>query len=446
MSLFDFLKPAPHVAEIKDPEIVKKKFRYWRIRTFYSMYIGYAFYYFSRKSFTFAMPVMIQELGFDKSQLGYLATILSLTYGLSKFVSGILSDKSNPRYFMAVGLIFTGIFNICFGFSSSLVLFAIFWGLNGWFQGWGWPPSAKLLTHWYSQSERGSWWSVWNTSHNLGGGIIPIVVAVVANHMGWRWAMYFPGISCILMGFFLMNRLRDVPQTLGLPSVEKFKKEPSEVTKTGKEKENITAREILVEYVLKNKYIWILSFAYFFIYVIRTAINDWTVLFLIESKGYSLIAAGTTIFWFEMGGFLGSIAAGWSSDWIFKGKRGPVNALFAFFVIFSLLAMWKSPGGMLIIDSLILFLIGFFIFGPQMLIGVAAAELSHKQATGTATGFAGCFAYVGAAVAGGPLGGITRDWGWEGFFLVLTLSGVLSVLLLVPLWNVKVRPKEVTNV
>ncbi len=446
MRFFDFLKPAPHVEEIGDAEIVKKKYRYWRLRTFYSMYIGYAFFYFSRKSFTFAMPMMIQDLGFDKAQLGYLGSIFSLSYGLSKFMSGILSDESNPRYFMALGLILTGIFNIFFGFSSSLILFALFWGMNGWFQGWGWPPCAKLLTHWYSQSERGRWWSIWNTSHNLGGGIIPVIVAIVANSMGWRWAMYVPGGSCILMGFLLIDRLRDVPQSLGLPPVEKFRKEPSEVARQNHEKENATAREILVEYVLKNKYIWVLALASFFVYVIRTAINDWTVLFLMESKKYSLVAAGTTVFWFEMGGFLGSLAAGWFSDLFFRGKRGPVNALFAFFVVFALLAMWKAPGALLLVDSLLMFVIGFFIFGPQMLIGVAAAELSHKQAAGTATGFvSGFFGYAGAAVAGGPLGTIVRDWGWESFFVVLTVSGVMAVLLLIPLWNVKVGPKEVKS-
>ncbi len=447
MNFFRFLKPAPHIEEIRDSDEVKKRYRYWRIRTFYSMYIGYAFYYFSRKSFTFAMPMMIQDLGFDKAQLGYLASIFSLAYGLSKFMSGILSDESNPRYFMSLGLILTGFFNIFFGFSSSLILFAVFWGMNGWFQGWGWPPCAKLLTHWYSQSERGRWWSVWNTSHNLGGGIIPIIVAVVANYMGWRFAMYIPGVACILMGFLLINRLRDVPRSLGLPPVEKFHKESSEVRRLNHEEEQLSAKKILVQFVLKNRYIWMLAFASFFVYVIRTAINDWTALFLMETKGYSLIAAGTTIFWFEMGGFLGSLAAGWLSDLFFRGKRGPVNTLFAFFVIFSLLAMWRSPLPMLFFDSMIMFVIGFFVFGPQMLIGVAAAELSHKQAAGTATGFvSGFFGYAGAAAAGGPLGAMIRDHGWEGFFIVLTISGIMSFLCLVPLWNVKVGPKEVESV
>ena len=164
------------------------------------------------------MPVMIEEMGFTKSDLGILGSILYFTYGLSKFFSGIVSDRSNPRYFMAIGLIATGIWNICFGMSSSILFFALFWGLNGWFQGWGWPPCARLLTHWYAKNERGRWWGVWNTSHNIGGAVIPLLVAVIASYAGWRMAMYIPGVICIFMGLFLINRLRDTPSSLGLPS------------------------------------------------------------------------------------------------------------------------------------------------------------------------------------------------------------------------------------
>lgn len=247
---------------IPDSTAVDQKYRYWRIRTFIGMYIGYAFYYFTRKSFTFAMPAMMSELGFDKAQLGILASILSITYGLSKFLSGVISDRSNPRYFMSVGLIATGIVNIFFGMSSSLVLFALFWGMNGYFQGWGWPPCAKLLTHWYSQTERGRWWGVWNTSHNVGGAVIPLLAAVCIQMMGWRFAMFVPGVLCIGVGFFLMYCLRDTPESMGLPTVESWRGE--EPPSQDKPEHRASMKEILFKYVLKNKLIWMLSFAYFF--------------------------------------------------------------------------------------------------------------------------------------------------------------------------------------
>ncbi|NGX38258.1 MAG: Membrane sensor protein UhpC [Chlamydiae bacterium] len=434
MKFLSFLRPAPSKEEIQDQAVVKDRYKYWRWRTFYGMYTGYIFYYFSRKSFTFAMPSLIEDLGFSKGELGILASILSISYGASKFLSGVLSDRSNPRYFMGIGLILTGFLNIFFGMSSSILFFAIFWGLNGYFQGFGWPPCARLLTHWYSQKERGTWWGFWNTSHSVGGALIPLIAGICAQVYGWRIAMYIPGVLCIFAGLFVINRLRDTPSSLGLPPIEKFKNDhPDQKLEA---ETNLTTKQILFNHVLKNKFIWILAISYFFVYVIRIAINDWSALYLVETKGYSLLTAGACVFWFEIGGIFGSLTAGWASDKIFRGRRGPINIIFSIGVIVALGAFWMSPAGVPIFDSALMFVIGFLIFGPQMLIGMVAAELAGKKAAGSATGFVGLVAYIGAASAGYPLGKVCQDFGWQGFFAVIGLCGALSVLFLLPLWKV----------
>lgn len=389
------------------------------------------------------MPALMLDLGLDKGELGILSSIWAIAYGCSKFASGIIGDRSNPRYFMSVGLIITGLCNIFFGMASSLLFFILFWGLNGWFQGFGWPGCARLLTHWYSQSERGRWWSAWNTSHNIGGALIPIIVVFAAQYFGWRVAMFCPGVLCILAGLFLMNRLRDTPQSLGLPPIERYRQDYPDKEAGEQQEKELPVRDILFKYVLTNPFIWVLACSYFFVYIIRTAVNDWSVLYLVEAKGYTQIGAGGMVIWFEVGGFFGSLAAGWASDKIFRGRRGPVNAIFCLLISFVMMAFWFSPGASHFMDSLMLFSIGFLIFGPQMLIGMTAAELSHKKAAATATGFTGCMAYAGAAVAGYPLGVITQNYGWDGFFIALTACGMISTLLLFPLWRVRTRNDKI---
>lgn len=407
------------------------------------MWMGYAFFYFTRKSFTFAMPAMQNELGLGKFELGLLGSILYISYGASKFLSGILGDRSNPRYFMSIGLILTGVFNLLFGMSSTFLAFACFWGLNGIFQGWGWPGCAKLLTHWYSHSERGRWWSLWNTSHNIGGSIIPCIVPLIAYSFGWRFGMYVPGVICILAGLFVMNRLRDTPRSLGLPPIEIYRGDIS--AKKEEKKASLSTKELLFEYVIKNRCIWFLAIAYFLIYIIRTAVNDWSMVYLIEVRNYTMKEAGLCLCWFEWGGLAGSLAAGWISDVVFRGKRNPVNVLFILMVMSLLFAFRFSSASSIPIDSAFIFLLGFFIFGPQMLIGMTAAELSHKNATATATGFVGCFAYLGAAVAGGPLGALTQAYGWDSYMSVLFGCAFLGALILLPLWSVKENPKTVAT-
>lgn len=430
--LINLFQPAPFLEEIQDKKVVDEMYPYWRYRILYSIFIGYALYYFTRKSFTFAMPGLIADLHFDKAQLGMLGSIFSIAYGISKFTSGMLSDCSSPRYFMAMGLMLTGVCNICFGFSSSLLLFAIFWGFNGWFQGFGAPPCIRFLTQWYSHTERGSWWSTWSTSHNVGSFTIPWIVGWSLTYLGWRYALYIPGCICILGGLFLMNRLRDTPQSLGLPSIEKYRNDYSSSTPDT----NLGFWEIFSQYILRNKYIWMLALAYFFIYVVRIGISDWTALFLIESKGYTLFTANGSASIFEIGGLTGGLAAGWISDRLFKAKRGPVNAIYAAGIIGALLLFRAVPPGYPWLDSAAIFVLGFTVFGPQVLIGVAAAEVTHKNAVATSNGFIGLGAYLGAAMAGYPLGKIAHELGWEGFFTALICCAVVAVVVLIPMWNV----------
>ena len=410
----------------------RERFRYWRSRTFYSIFIGYVFYYFTRKSYTFAMPLLSSELGLHKSELGILVTVFSVTYGISKFACGILGDKSNPRYFMGTGLILTGIVNLLFGMSSSLWLFIFFWGLNGWFQGFGWPPSARLLSFWYSPKSRGLWWSVWSTSHNIGGALIPIIVTLCIEYAGWRYALFIPGILCIFCGLILMERLRDTPESLGLPSADRYENYTGALTPTVA-LDKLPIKKLLMEHVLSNRFIWFLALANFFVYVVRTGINDWTVLYLSEERGFSLIEAGASIPWFEAGGVVGMLLAGFWSDKLIAGGRGLVSGLFMMFLCVPLMAFWYVSSGGYLMCSALMFLTGLFLFGPQMLVGCAAVEMTDKQAAGTASGFAGVFGYLGAAVAGYPFGVLIDAFGWNGFFVALLLSAVLGALCFVPL-------------
>jgi OPA family glycerol-3-phosphate transporter-like MFS transporter len=97
---------------------------------------------------------------------------------------------------------------------------------------------------------------------------------------------------------------------------------------------------------------------------------------------------------------------------------------------------WKNPAGHFMVDAAALFAIGFLIYGPIMLIGVSAVDLVPKKAAGTAAGFTGFFGYVfGAVVAELGLGRIVDRWGWDGGFVLLLASCVISVVLFAATWN-----------
>ena len=439
--MIGFLQEDPQAPAISPASEIDRSYRYWRLHIMFTMYVGYAVFYFTRKSYNAIVPELITDLGFEKSDIGLIGTLFYITYGASKFLSGMVSDHSNPRYFMGVGLIITGIINILFGISSSLWIFASLWMANAFFQGWGWPPVSKLLSTWYSKNERGMWWAIWNTSHNLGGALIPILVGIVTVYFGWRVGMVVPGLIGILVGVFLCWRLRDRPQSLGLPTVGRWRLDDQELAHEAIGR-NLPRKTIIIRYVLKNKFLWLLACGYILIYIVRTAINDWGNLYLTEEKGYDLVAANSVVSLFEVGGFIGSLLAGWGSDKLFSGNRAPVNVIFSFGIFLSLLALWLIPTASYYVQATCFFSIGFFIFGPQMLIAMAAAEYSHKSTAGAATGFVSLFAYLGAALSGYPLAIIIEQWHWLGFFSTIAVASAMAGLLLIPfLWlNTHARP------
>jgi OPA family sugar phosphate sensor protein UhpC-like MFS transporter len=419
------------VASITDEREIDATYRYWRIHLMLMMYVGYGVFYFARKSLNFTMPAMLNDLGLTHSDIGVIATTYYITYGTSKFLSAMVSDQSNPKYFMGLGLIASGVVNILFGLSSSLSMMVLLWMLNAFFQSWGWPACAKLLTTWYSRSERGFWWSLWNTCINVSGALLPLLVGFIAMHWGWRVSFFVAGGTACIMGAVLYLRLQDKPGSMGLPTVGHWRDDPLEKQQE-REGLGLLFREKVKLYVLGNKYIWLLCGSYMLVYVVRMGINDWASLYLVERHNTSLMAANTAVSMFEVGGFLGSLFGGWGSDRFFQGNRAPMNLLFALGIFLSVAALWLTPLDNLYVLSGCLFSIGFFIFGPQMMIGMAAAECSHKDLAGTSTGFVGLFGYLGAALAGYPISLVIEQYSWEGFFGVITLVAASVGLLLLP--------------
>jgi len=438
------------VKKITDAGQVKRLYSYWRIRILYNMYFGYAIFYFTRKSLTFVAPVMIHHHILTLASFGLINTVFYLLYGSSKFFSGIISDRVNARYFMSVGLIITGVANICFGLSSNLLWFFIFWMVNAIFQGWGWPPCAKLLTHWYPRTERGRWWSLWNTCHNVGGALIPLLIGLILmkfNH--WYLGMMIPGFIGVAMGLLLMVGLRDVPSSLGLPEPASLHSD-SVTESIGSDADSL--KVIISRYVLRNPYLWLLAMSYVVIYIIRTAINDWGSLYLSQnvylagSYNHRVMLSNDSMSFLEIGGFLGSLAAGWLSDIAFRGSRSQTNVLFTIGTIASVVFFWYLRSPSFYLQAAGIFLIGFCVFGPQMLIGVAAAEMSHKRAAGAATGFVGLFGYIGAALTGYPMSQLLGarhyvHYNWSAFFEVLVICGVIACVLLSIVWYFTLQKK-----
>ena len=106
-------------------------------------------------------------------------------------------------------------------------------------------------------------------------------------------------------------------------------------------------------------------------------------------------------------------------------------------ILAALFAFWAVPGEIGWAQPAIVFMIGFFLYGPQMLIGLCGAEIVGPKSVGASEGFLGWIAYLGAANAGVPLALVVKSYGWDAFFAVLAAACALAMVLLSPLVNAR---------
>jgi OPA family glycerol-3-phosphate transporter-like MFS transporter len=421
-----------HVASVPVAN-VDREYKRHRRSVYAGIFIGYAGYYLVRNNLALAIPDILAEYPqYSKADLGLALTGLSISYGISKFLMGSVSDRSNPKYFLPLGLLLScalmaamGAFKAVY---ASLALVVVLQIANGWVQGMGWPPCGKSMVHWFSTRERGLVVSFWNVGHNVGGGLVATFAlwGVTLFH-DWGAKFYFNAAIAAAVALLVFFLMRDTPAAYGLPPVEEYKNDYPPHYASGAER-TFTYREIFVEHVLTNKYLWAIAIANAFIYFVRYGVVNWIPTYLQTAKGFSFSQSSTGWALYEFAAIPGTIACGWMSDKVFKGRRAPATILFMALTLVAVVAYWLNLHGPLWIDYVALFSIGFLIYGPIMIIGLHALDLVPKQAAGTAAGFTGFFGYVfGSAIAGSGVGWIADHFGWTGVFGTMVVCCLLTI-------------------
>lgn len=429
-------QPPPAAPPLTSAGEIKSTYRYWRIRILYTSIIGYAVYYFMRKNISVALPAMEADLGISKSNLGLFLTLHGVLYGVSKFFNGIWGDRANARYFMAFGLICSALMSLMFGLSSAVITLGLFWLANGYFQGMGFPPCARVITHWYSPRERATVFSVWNTSHSIGAAGVLVLTSYLVRY-DWRLCFFVPAAIGLVGAMFVLLRLRDTPESLGLPEIEQYNgdrvaaKESAENSAPAEEFWPFVRRHLF-----SNPLIWSLSLANFFVYVVRYAILDWGPSYIKEARGIELTHAGLTVACFEVGGVIGMLVGGVVTDRVFRSHAGRACVVYMLACTALVYVFWSYAGDSLWLNSSLLFGVGFFIYGPQCLVGVIAANLGTKRAAATAIGLTGLFGYASTVLSGWGLGTIVQHFGWQSGFRIVVASALAASLLFITVWKV----------
>lgn len=417
-----------------------RRFKYWQWRTIIATMIGYSLFYFVRTNSSVATRVMLEDesLGVNKAQLGFIfTTLFGVVYAISKFTNGIIGDRVNSRAFMVAGLVLAAACNIAFGFSSALWVFGLLWLFNGWFQGMGFPPCARLITYWVPPNELATKMSIWNASHSIGAGLVLLICGYIVAHFGvaetgivaWRWCFFIPSAIAIVGAAWLWFALRDTPSSVGLP----------ELSSAGKKQTNEDSaefKEFVRKKVFRNPVVWIIGVGQFFVYVMRSAILFWGPTFLGQQYDLNIKSSVWMTAGFEIAGIAGMLLAGWVTDKFFGGRAARVCVLCMVLATGFVLLFWLLPLPPLPM-SLLLMAAGFCIYGPQALGGVITANIVTRRAAATAIGFTSLFAYASNLVSGWGIGFLAEKYGWSVVFGMLCVIGIAGAIAYALLWRTK---------
>ena len=445
MGLYSFYRISKPSKEKVSPENVAGTYKSLRNSTFWGVTVAYSLYYVCRMSINVVKQPLIDEGILSAGQLGLIGSSLLFVYAVGKFLNGFIADYCNIRRFMATGLFISAVVNLLMGvfglFGNMLptmlifISFAILWGINGWMQSMGSAPGVIRLSRWFTQSKRGSYYSLFRTSPYIGEFISYNLLALVVGWLGWQ-AGFIAAASAGLAGAtVILLFVSDTPESKGLPSVQELSGET--LTKADK----MPTRE-LQKMILKHPGIWVIAISSAFIYITKYAVAGWGVLFLQKARGFDLAQASQVIAFSAVFGILGTVLAGWMSDRMFKGDRAR-PAVLSGIISTSSLILFLFVGGGFVLN---IFYVSLFSLSTGVLYcivaGLMAVDIVPRKATGAALGVVGISSYVAAGfqdiVSGYLIQGFTvesvtgdiYDFGPVSWFWIIAsvVSFVLPVL------------------
>ena len=436
-----------------------------RARTLFVLWTTYGSFYFCRVNMGQAVKSIRADLGFTALEMGFVLGSVKLGYALGQLVNGQLTERFGVRRILGVGMLgssvatllfagapalsrssgwgglaaslgaparwIAGWFGVDVGAGGPLALMLVLAFANGWFQAGGWPPCVKVAANWFPVAQRGRTMGILGTSYTVGSAIAIFAVGGMLTASGGAWRVAFVVPAVILALSFLHTlRLRESPPEPAQGSLEVPLLPAS----------RLRIREALGA-TLGNPKIWILALGLFGLDAVRYGFLDWAPSHLAEIHKTSALSAALKTGVFPLAGALGTLSSGWLTDRFFDSRRAPVCAMLLGGVGALTLA-YRGVVGMGAVPTVIcLALVGFCLYGAQiLLVGTAAQDFARRGATAAAAGFVDFTGHVGAFSGDVVTGWMVRRHGWAGAIAWWAGAAFVAAALVATLW--RARPAD----
>ena len=421
MSLYSYFRISKPAARPVPEGEVDAAYKRLRARTFWGVTVAYTLYYVCRGTLGVVKQPLIDGGVLTAGQLGIIGSAFYFVYAVGKFTNGFIADYCNIRRFMAVGIGVSAVINLILGLLGllgtplgvgSLVIFAAFlllWGVNGWMQSMGSPPGTISLSRWFPLTQRGTRYSIFSSTPQLGKSVSMVMTGFIVAAAGWQWGFLAAAVAGGIGMVISLVFISDTPESEGLPSVQELSGEPV------REMDKKPTQE-LQKWVFRHPGIWVIAISTAFLYITQHAVSDWGVLFLQKQKAFSLRSAAQIIGYAEAFGITGNLIAGWLSDRVFGGNRVRPVVIAGVMAIASLFGFLFLEGGFAL--NMIFVAVFSFSFSIVFCIvaGLMALDFVPRKATGAALGIVGISSYAAAGLQSVASGFLIDGFAAEGIY------------------------------
>ncbi len=394
-------------------------------RVFALTWLSYASYYLTRKNFSAAKKTIEKDLHVTRAQLGDIDTGYLAAYAGGQFLWGFAGDRFRTKSILVAGMLATSLLSVAFGLSSIVLLFALFFGLNGLAQSTGWPTNVKTMGVWFPGRGRGKVMGWWSTCYQIGGLAAGYLAAWLVVRYTWRGAFMGPPIIVAAVALAIW---------LWMPEKRETRPDPDQLARQRAEVRRERAR------VLRTPLVWAIGCSYFFMKLTRYVLLFWAQYYL-ETEvsdgglGYTTGSAAGLALCFEAGGFVGAVGIGYLSERLFGGRRLGIGIVFLL-CLAVVLPLWpKLALHGTLATALGLAMIGCFLFGPDSLLsGAAAQDLGGPAASATAAGVINGVGSLGAIMQGRLVAHLSKSYSWSVLLWVLGAGVLAAAAILIPFW------------